>query len=69
MIKQNVLTEINRIQTRLKIAVALRVSEQTVIRYITENHENLTKAAAMKVIREVTGLPDEEIIIDDKVMA
>lgn len=62
MITQNTLKKINTVSTRLKIAVALNVSEQTVIRYITENHENLTKAAALKVIREETGFTDIEIL-------
>lgn len=37
-------------------------SEQTVYRYISDNSDNLTKAAALKVIREETGLTDEEIL-------
>lgn len=69
MITQAALKKINTVSTRLKIAVALSVSEQTIIRYITENHENLTKAAALKVIRETTGLNDSEILEDSKVIA
>ena len=68
MLTQNTLKKINNVSTRLKIAVALKVSEQTVIRYISENHENLTKAAALKVIREETALTDSEIL-EDKVIA
>lgn len=38
------------------------VAESTIYRYISINDDNLTKAAAMKVIREETGLTDEEIL-------
>lgn len=39
-------------------------SEYTINRYIAENEENgmLTTAAALKVIREETGLTDEQIL-------
>lgn len=37
-------------------------SEPTVYRYISENDDNLTKAAALKVIRDVTGLTDDQIL-------
>lgn len=49
-------------QLRLKIAQALGVTEQTVIRYISDNHENLTKAASLKVIKNNTDLTDDEIL-------
>lgn len=65
MLTENALKKINTVVNRLKIAFALQVSEQTIIRYISENHENLTKAAAMKVIREVTGYTDNEILLSE----
>jgi len=37
------------------------------LRYIQKNSDNLTKAAAMQVIREVTCLPDNEILEDEKI--
>lgn len=45
-----------------KLAEALRVTDKTVYRYISDNSDELTKAAALKVIREVTGLTDEQIL-------
>lgn len=44
------------------LAAALDVSEATVRRYVSDNDDNLTKAAALKVIREQTGLTDAEIL-------
>lgn len=69
MITQTALKKINTVPTRLKIAVALGVSEQTIIRYISENHENLTKAAALKIIRDETGLADSQILNEAKATA
>lgn len=65
MLTKTALKKINNVSTRLKIATALGVSEQTVIRYISENHENLTKAAALKVIRDETKLTDNQILKDE----
>ena len=45
-----------------KLAESLGVSVSTVNRYISENDDNLTKAAALQVIRGITGLPDQEIL-------
>lgn len=45
-----------------KLAAALKVSRPTVYRLIKENHENLTKAAALRVIREETGMEDSQIL-------
>lgn len=39
-------------------------SKPTIYRYINDNDDNLTKAAALKVIREETGLTDEQILED-----
>ena len=44
---------------------ALGCTEFTIARYIQRNSDNLTKAAAMQVIREVTGFTDEEILEPD----
>lgn len=44
------------------LADSLGVSVSTVNRYIAENDDNLTKAAALQVIRGITGLPDGEIL-------
>jgi plasmid maintenance system antidote protein VapI len=45
-----------------RLAEAIGVSEPSVYRFINDNDDNLTKAAALKVIREETGLTDQEIL-------
>lgn len=47
-----------------KLADALNVSSKSVYKYITDNSDALTKAAALKVIREETGLDDSQILED-----
>jgi hypothetical protein len=61
-IKSNVLALIDTRDIRFKLAMALDVSDPTIRRYINENTDDLTKAAALKVIREVTGLTDNDIL-------
>lgn len=58
-----VLKLINNTRIRILLAQALLCSEQTIIRYITNNDDTLTKAAAMEVIRKETGLKDKEILV------
>lgn len=64
-IKHEVLDEI-RGNTRTKnlLALALDRSVWTIERLIDSNEENsdLTKAAALKVIRQQTGLTDKKIL-------
>jgi hypothetical protein len=45
-----------------KLALVLNCSESTINRYIRGNDDNLTKAAALEVIRKVSGLSDAEIL-------
>lgn len=45
-----------------RLAKAIATSEPTIYRYINDNDDNLTKAAALEVIREETGLEDSEIL-------
>lgn len=45
-----------------KLAEALGVSSVTMWRYLKENSDDLTKAAALVVIRDETGLTDDEIL-------
>jgi transcriptional regulator with XRE-family HTH domain len=47
---------------RLDIAKALGVSDQTLMRYIKDNDDELTKAAALVEIRRITGLKDDQIL-------
>lgn len=52
---------------RRKLAEALDCTDQTITRYIKENEDNggLTKAAALKVISEETGLSNEQILEEE----
>jgi hypothetical protein len=61
-IKKEVLQAINTPQTRRLLMDALKVTEFTIARYIQKNSDNLTKAAALQVIRTVTGLLNAEIL-------
>lgn len=49
---------------RLKLAIELGCSDRSIIRYIDDNDFNgpLTTAGALKVIREETGLNDDQIL-------
>jgi hypothetical protein len=51
-------------QLKLKLATALNCSQQTINRYLVNNDDNLTKAAALEIIAEGTGLKDSEILED-----
>ena len=59
---QKALKAINTPLTRRRLMDALGCTEFTIARYIQKNSDNLTKAAAMEIIREVTGMADEEIL-------
>lgn len=52
-----------------KLGEALGVSNPTIYKYIREKSDELTKAAALKVIREETGLSDEQILEESEVRA
>lgn len=45
-----------------KLQEALGVSRVTMWKYLKDNSDELTKAAAIKVIREETGLSDAQIL-------
>lgn len=47
-----------------KICLSLQISERTLLRIIADNEPNndLTKAAAIKVLREETGYPEGKIL-------
>jgi len=63
-LSQQALKAINNAVTRRRLMDALGCTEFTIARYIQKNSDNLTKAASMKIIREVTGLSDNEILED-----
>lgn len=56
--------EENKPSSHLEVALALGCSAMTVYRLFRENVTNgdLTKMAALEVIREVTGLTEDEIL-------
>lgn len=47
---------------RRKIKETLDISEPTLYRLISENDDDLTKAAVLKVLREELNLSDTEIL-------
>lgn len=53
-------------QVKEKIADVTGVTPSTVYRWLSTNDENLTKAAALKVIREELNVTDSEILEDEK---
>lgn len=61
-LKKDVLNAINTPMSMRLLMGALGVTEFSIARYIQKNSDNLTKASAMQVIRQVTGLPDAEIL-------
>jgi len=52
-----------------KLREALGVSQPTFWRYVNNNSDELTKAAALKVIREETGLTDDQILEENGIAA
>lgn len=60
------LEKINTVQNRIRLAFELKVTEQTIVNNIKINRENniLTTVAALKVLREITELKDEEILLE-----
>lgn len=61
-LNQKALQAINNPTVRRLLMDVLDCTEFTISRYIQKNSDNLTKASAMQVIREVTGLTDSEIL-------
>ena len=61
-LSQKALKTINTPITRRRLMDALGCTEFTISRYIQKNSDNLTKAVAMEIIREVTGMTDDEIL-------
>jgi len=57
-------TATNKLQTRLKLALALKVSERWISKILETNPDDnlLTKAVAMKIIKKETGLRQSEIL-------
>jgi L-rhamnose mutarotase len=66
---QTTLDKIKDPAIRRELTVALKCTDQSIIRYINRNEDNgdLTKVAAMEVIRKWTKLTDQEILEEEKV--
>lgn len=64
---QKALKAINNPVTRRRLMDVLGCTEFTISRYIQKNSDNLTKAAAMQVIRQATGFSDNEILEGEKI--
>lgn len=59
----------NTPRAKSRLALALNCSEASINKYLRENSDNLTKAAALQVIREETGLEDHEIMEEEPAQA
>lgn len=63
---QRAIDEIHNSQHKQRIlsrlALALDTSEMSIRRYLSGNKDELTKMAALQVIREETGLSEDEIL-------
>lgn len=65
---QKALQQINTTQVRLRLAMQFDCTERWISQLIKENQSDgdLTKASALNIIREQTGLSDAEILEEDK---
>lgn len=61
-LSKQALKAINNPAARRRLMDVLGVTEFSISRYIQRGSDNLTKAAAMQIIREVTGLEDKDIL-------
>lgn len=69
-IKANILEQIaesNKLKGRLQ--GELNKSSFTILKWIRENDDNLTKASALKIIGEELGLTNDEILEETKTAA
>lgn len=62
-IREDVLSKISASnQIRGRLSAELNKSSFTIHKWIQDNHENLTKAAALRIIREELQLTDDQIL-------
>ncbi len=65
-IKKSVLKKVAESQgCRNRLMEALNISQPTMSRYVQDNDDNLTKAAALKVIGEYFNLTNEQMLEDE----
>jgi hypothetical protein len=67
---QKALQQINTTQVRLRLAMQFNCTERWISQLIKDNQSDgdLTKASAMGIIREHTGLTDMEILEQEAVV-
>lgn len=56
-------------QLKARLQVELNKSSFTIHQWIKDNHEKLTNAATLKIIREELGLTDAQILEEEKKVA
>ena len=54
-------------ELRMKVALALGISEQGIIKLVKNNSSNLTKIAAIREIEKETGLNENQILVPTKI--
>lgn len=54
-------------EAKNRLMEEMDISPATLYRWLNKNDDNLTKAAALKIIREETGLTDEQILEEQTV--
>lgn len=65
-IKADVLAQIaENNQLKARLSGELNKSSFTIHKWITDNHENLTLAASLKIIREELNLTDAQILEEE----
>jgi phage repressor protein C with HTH and peptisase S24 domain len=69
-LSQKALQQINTTQVRLRLAMQFDCTERWISQLIKENQSDgdLTKASALQIIREQTGLTDAEILEEGEVV-
>jgi hypothetical protein len=61
-LSRKVLKAIDTQEIRMKIGIALGKSDDSIKRYIKTQSDNLTKVAALEVIKNETGMDEGEIL-------
>lgn len=65
-LSQKALEAIKKPEVRIQLALVLGCTDQTIIKYIRDNDDNLTKAAVLVAIKKQTGLTDAELLEVEK---
>ena len=65
ILREHIYELIDTNKIRLQLALAMNVGETTIRNYLRVHSEQLTLAAALKVISRETGIPENELITED----